>query len=84
MATAVETPREPIIVKPASSAHFKLGPDTRAMRDQVRAEAERLGKTFDRSRPLTKQSLRQLGEGLIKDMGLAEDFLGFAMVCLSN
>src|SRR5882724_5056804 len=84
VATAVETPREPTIIKPASSAHFKIVPDTRAVRDQVRAEAERLGKTFDRSRPLTKQSLRQLGEGLIKDMGLAEDFLGFAMVCLSN
>lgn len=84
MATAVETPREPTIIKPASSAHFKIVPDTRAVRDQVRAEAERLGKTFDRSRALTKQSLRQLGEGLIKDMGLAEDFLGFAMVCLSN
>jgi geranylgeranyl diphosphate synthase, type II len=84
VATAVETPSEPNIVKPASSAHFKVVPDTRAARDRVRAEAARLGKTFDRTRPLTKQALRQLGEALVKDMGLADEHLGFAMVCLSN
>jgi geranylgeranyl pyrophosphate synthase len=84
VAIAVETPSQPNIIKPASSAHFKVVPDTRVLRDRVRAEAARLGKAMDRTRPLTKQNLRQLGEALVKDMGLADEHLGFAMVCLSN
>ena len=84
MATAVETPREPNIVKPAASAHFKLVPDTRALRDQVRAEAARRAKSFDRTTPLTKKALQQAGEDLVRGMALSEDYLGFAMVCLSN
>jgi geranylgeranyl pyrophosphate synthase len=83
VATAVETPSESKEKRPGPTL-FKVVPDTRALRDKVRAEAVRLGKTFDRSRPLTRQGLRQLGEGLLKEMGLDEDYLGFAMVCLSN
>src|SRR5207302_10108955 len=64
--------------------HFKVVPDTRALRDRVRAEAARVGRTLDRSRPLTKPTLQQLGETLLRDMSLGEDHLGFAMVCISN
>ena len=84
MATAAETPRESNVVKPAASAHFKVVPDTRALRDQIRAQAALRGKSFDRSAPLTKKALQQLGEELIRAMGLPDDHLGFAMVCLSN
>jgi geranylgeranyl diphosphate synthase type II len=68
VATAAETPRESNVVKPAASAHFKVVPDTRALRDQIRAQA----------------ALQQLGEELLRAMGLPDDHLGFAMVCLSN
>ena len=84
MATAAETPRESNVVKPAASAHFKVVPDTRALRDQIRAQAALRGKSFDRSAPLTKKALQQLGEELLRAMGLPDDHLGFAMVCLSN
>jgi len=84
VSSAVESPYEPKIVKPAASAHFKTVPDTRALRDQIRAQAAIHGKAFDRSAPLTKRALQQHGEELLKGMGLTEDYLGFAMVCLSN
>ena len=84
MATAAETPRESNVVKPAASAHFKVVPDTRALRDQIRVQAALRGKSFDRSAPLTKKALQQLGEELLRAMGLPDDHLGFAMVCLSN
>jgi len=84
VATAAETPRESNVVKPAASAHFKVVPDTRALRDQIRAQAALRGKSFDRSAPLTKKALQQLGEELLRAMGLPDDHLGFAMVCLSN
>jgi geranylgeranyl pyrophosphate synthase len=70
--------------KRPSTAHLKVVPDTRELRDRVRAEAARVGKTIDRSRPLTKQNLQALAEDLMRQMGLGEQHLGFVMVCLSN
>jgi geranylgeranyl pyrophosphate synthase len=67
-----------------NSAHFKVVPQTRAVRDQVRAEAAQRSKGFDRSRPLTRQALQREGEELLRTLRLGEDHLGFAMVCLSN
>jgi geranylgeranyl pyrophosphate synthase len=70
--------------KRLNSAHLKVVPETRELRDRVRAEAARLGKTLDRSRPLTRAALRELAEGLLKQMGLGEQYTGFAMVVVSN
>ena len=41
-------------------------PETRELRDRVRAEAARFGKTLDRSRPLTKPDLQQMAEELLR------------------
>jgi geranylgeranyl pyrophosphate synthase len=83
VATVVEseTVKKP---KRPSTAHFKSVPETRELRDRVRAEAARIGKSLDRSKPLTKQGLQKLAEGLLAEMGLEEQYLGFTMVCLSN
>jgi geranylgeranyl pyrophosphate synthase len=67
-----------------STAHLKVVPESRELRDRVRAEAARVGRTLDRSRPLTKQGLQQMGEDLLRGMGLGEQYLGFAMVALTN
>jgi geranylgeranyl pyrophosphate synthase len=83
VATAVEPKAEKKDKRP-STAHLKVVPETRALRDRVRAEAARIGRTLDRSKPLTRPGLQQLGEDLLKDLGLGEQYLGFAMVCLSN
>jgi geranylgeranyl diphosphate synthase, type II len=85
---SVETlPAEPKTEKKdkrASTAHLKVVPETREMRDQVRAAAADLGKTLDRSKTLTKAALQQMGEALLRQMGLGEQYLGFAMVSISN
>ncbi len=81
--TAAET-RPEAKDRRANSSHLKVVPETRATRDQVRAAAADLGKRLDRSRPLTRDGLRALGEGLLLQMGLGEQYLGFAMVCVSN
>jgi geranylgeranyl pyrophosphate synthase len=70
--------------KRLNSAHFKIVPESRELRDRVRAEAARFGRTFDRSKPLTKPGLQQMGEELLQAMSLGEQYLGFTMVCLSN
>jgi geranylgeranyl pyrophosphate synthase len=72
------------VPKRVNSAAFKVVPETRELRDRVRAEAARFISGLDRSRPFTRPQLQKLGEDLLRQMGLGEQFLGFTMVCLAN
>ena len=82
--TSVADPKAEKKEKRPSTSHLKVVPETRELRDRVRAEAARVGQTFDRARLLTKPVLQQMAEDLLKRMGLGEQYLGFAMVCLTN
>jgi geranylgeranyl pyrophosphate synthase len=81
---AVAEPARDSKPKRPSTAHLKIVPETREARDRVRAAAAEFGKSFDRARPLTKQSLQETAENLLKELGLGEQYLGFTMVVLSN
>lgn len=70
--------------KRPSTSHLKAVPETREMRDRVRAEAARFGQTLDRARLLTKPDLQKMGEDLLRGMEMGEQYLGFAMVCIAN
>ncbi|MCS6853050.1 MAG: polyprenyl synthetase family protein [Gemmataceae bacterium] len=70
--------------KRASTAHLKVVPETRELRDRIRAEAARRGRNLDRSKPLTKAGLQEMAQTLLRDLGLGEQYLGFTMVALSN
>ena len=83
MAPTVEVQTEKKDKRP-STAHLKLVPETRELRDRVRAEAARFAQTLDRARPLTKADLQKMGENLLRGMELGEQYLGFAMVCIAN
>jgi geranylgeranyl diphosphate synthase type II len=83
VATAVEPPVEKKD-KRASTAHLKIVPETRELRDRIRAEAHRFGQTIDRSKALTKQELQHMSEELLRAMGLGEQYLGFTMVAITN
>ena len=82
--TSVADPKAEKKEKRPSTSHLKVVPETRELRDQVRAEAARVGQTLDRARLLTKPVLQQMAEDLLKRMGLGEQYLGFTMVCLTN
>jgi geranylgeranyl diphosphate synthase type II len=83
VATAAEPQAEPKPKKP-STAHLKIVPETREQRDQIRAAAADFGKTLDRSQLLTRPALQAMAEGLLRHLGLGEQFLGFTMVAISN
>ena len=83
MPTVAEPPAEKKDKRPSSS-HLKVVPETRALRDRVRAEAHEFGKTIDRSKPLVKQALQKMAEDLLQKMNLTEQYLGFTMVAISN
>ncbi len=70
--------------KRLSTAHLKVVPETRELRDRIRAEAAHFVQTLDRARPLTKADLQKMGESLLLSMGLGEQYLGFTMVCIAN
>jgi geranylgeranyl pyrophosphate synthase len=78
--TAVETKKE----KRPSTAHLKAVPDTRETRDRVRKAAAEFGRTLDRSKPLERVSLQRMAEDLLNRLEMGEQYLGFAMVCISN
>lgn len=83
MATATAAKPEATSKRP-STAHLKLVPETRELRDRIRAAARELGTALDRSKPLTRPVLQQLAETMLRTMDLPESFLGFTMVLISN
>ena len=80
----VET--EPEVTKPKkpNTSAFKAVPETRELRDKVRASVEAYGKTIDKSKPLTKELTRETAEAILRNLGLGEQYLGFTMVMLTN
>ena len=83
MTTAVE-PAVEKSKKPNPTAHLKTVPQERELRDRIRAEAFQFAKNIDRSKQLTKPELQRLGEELLKQTGLDQQYLGFTMVAISN
>jgi geranylgeranyl pyrophosphate synthase len=81
--TAVEAKAEKKEKRPSTAA-FKVVPETRELRDRIRAAAADHGKTIDRAKPLTRHGLQQMAEELLHQLGLGEQYLGFTMVALSN
>jgi len=70
--------------KKANNTAFKVIPETRALRDQVRDAAVAHMRPVDKSSPLTKDDARAHAESLLKKLGLGEQYLGFTLVCVMN
>jgi geranylgeranyl diphosphate synthase, type II len=83
VAPAVQAAVEPK-TKRTNTAPFKVVPEPRELRDRIRAEAQAFGQAFDRTKPLTRQSLQKMAEELLQKMEQPEQYLGFTMVALSN
>ena len=90
MTTAVETepaiPPEVAPTKPPklNSAAFKEVPPDRSTRDSVRAAVAAFCKSLDKSKPLTKESTKEMATGILKSLGMGDQYLGFTMVMLTN
>lgn len=82
--SAVAEPKADTKAKRASTSHLKFVPESREVRDRVRAAAAEFGKTLDRSKPLTRPDLQSMAEELLRQLRLGEQYLGFTMVAISN
>jgi hypothetical protein len=65
-----------------NTSHLKMVPETKTLREQVRARAIQIGARLDKSRPLGKDEIEEIARGLLTEMGLAEGYLGWTMVAL--
>jgi geranylgeranyl diphosphate synthase, type II len=70
--------------KKATTAQFKVIPETRPLRDQIRDAAAAYARPLDKVRPLTRDEFRAHAETLLKQMGLGDQYLGFTLVCIAN
>ena len=75
---------DPPKAKKPNTAAFKAVPQDRAERDRIRSAVADFCKTVDRTKPLTKDGSREMAEGVLRRLGLGDEFLGFTLVMLSN
>ncbi len=68
----------------AASAEYKQIPATKATRDRIRAGAEAISASLDRTQRLTRATLERTGRQLLDQLALPHQFLGFAMVAVCN
>ncbi|MGE0759848.1 MAG: polyprenyl synthetase family protein [Pirellulaceae bacterium] len=66
------------------TSHLKLVPETKELRETLRARCERVAGQLDKSRPLTKDEMESVARALLSEVGLNEGFLGWTMVVLAS
>jgi geranylgeranyl pyrophosphate synthase len=66
------------------TAHLKLVPETKELREQIRAKCDATAAKFDRSRPMTKDEMEAVARALLQEMSLPEGFVGWTMVLLAS
>lgn len=70
--------------KKPSTSHLKVVPETRELRDKIRAEIAKFAITLDRKNTFTKAELQVFSEQLLTSMGLGFQYTGFTSVCIAN
>lgn len=70
--------------KRRQTAHLKLVPETRELRDRLQARCAEVAARLDKSRPLTKDEMESLVRRTLDDMGMPEGYVGWMMVVLAT
>ena len=85
-AVAFESHIERAPTKPPklNTAAFKAVPETRELRDAVRAAVQAFCATLDKSKPLTREFSKDSSEAILSKLDLGGQYLGFTMVMLTN
>lgn len=70
--------------KRRQTAHLKLVPPTRELRDFLHARAMEVAARLDKSRPLTKDEMEMLARQTLERAGQPEGYTGWMMVMLAS
>ena len=66
------------------TAHLKLVPDSKTLRNQIRSKCSEVALQLDRSRPLGKDEMEATARGLLVELEQPEGYLGWTMVILAS
>ena len=89
-ATIPETANETAVTKPKrrsrrrKTAHLKMVPSTKELRESLRQRCREVADTLDRSIPPSKDDLEAISRKILEDAGQPEGFVGWIMVVLSS
>jgi geranylgeranyl pyrophosphate synthase len=78
---AGESPRRS---KRRQTAHLKLVPQTRQLREELKLRCAQVAAGLDKSRPLTKEEMEQLARRVLAELNQPEGFVGWMMVVLAT
>ncbi len=66
------------------TAHLKLVPESRELREKLRARCEEVAATLDKSRPVGKDEMEAISRQILAEAELGEGYVGWIMVTLSS
>jgi geranylgeranyl diphosphate synthase type II len=67
-----------------STSHLKLVPESKSLREQLRAKCDETAAKLDKSLPLSKDDMEKVVRGILDEMSLPEGYLGWMMVVLAS
>jgi geranylgeranyl pyrophosphate synthase len=70
--------------KRRQTAHLKLVPPSKELRERLQARAVEVAATLDKSRPLTKDEMEKLVRKHLAELGQPEGYVGWMMVVLAS
>lgn len=70
--------------KRRQTTHLKLVPQTRQLREELKAACARVTAKLEKSRPLSKDEMEQVARRILAEAGQPEGFLGWTMVVLAS
>lgn len=80
-APSEDTPRKS---RRRKTSHLKLVPETRELRDRLKAKCDEVGGKLDKNRPLTKDEMEVVARRLLEEEDQPEGYVGWIMVMLSS
>jgi geranylgeranyl diphosphate synthase, type II len=70
--------------KRRKTSHLKLVPETKELRERLKAECQVVAARLDKSVSLTKDQMEGVARGLLESLGLPDGYVGWTMVMLSS
>ena len=70
--------------KRRKTSHLKLVPESKAMREAVRARCQAICDKVDKSRPMTKDEMEVEVRTILEELELPEGYLGWTMVMFAS
>ncbi|GIW99269.1 MAG: polyprenyl synthetase [Pirellulaceae bacterium] len=70
--------------KRRKTSHLKVVPETRELREHLKARCDEVAQRLDKRRPLTKEEMEAVARRLLEQEGLPEGYVGWVMVMVSS